>query len=388
MISDLLNSKTILARDRSPWVDYIKGICIILVCFRHVYEGLLSVTTVPPSSETLDYLNLFFFSFRMPLFFIVSGLFLAPSFNKLGFNGYFKQRVQTIFYPFVIWGVLHISLQLLFKDYVNANREPYDYLRLFFRPRAIEQFWYLNALFFVGVLYAVFKRYARFNIVHQLVLGLVLYTVAALFNRYKIEGGFLYDVFFFYLFFAIGDLLSSFVLDKENVKLFSSYKLLFIILPFFLVLQHYFTSISFDKGDDYYVQRFMPFLFILAALIGGAFIVSIAFILQKKNWLRFLRVVGYHSLYIYVANLMVTSATRVVLYRVLHVENIYILLFVGIVSGVLIPMLMYGIAQKAGAWWLYTLKKPVATTSAKVAVKQSETFEKSVPKAVVRNINH
>ncbi|MBL0132543.1 MAG: hypothetical protein IPP79_00315 [Chitinophagaceae bacterium] len=209
-----------------------------------------------------------------------------------------------------------------------------------------------------------------------------------MFNRYKIEGGFLYDVFFFYLFFAIGDLLSSFVLDKENVKLFSSYKLLFIILPFFLVLQHYFTSISFDKGDDYYVQRFMPFLFILAALIGGAFIVSIAFILQKKNWLRFLRVVGYHSLYIYVANLMVTSATRVVLYRVLHVENIYILLFVGIVSGVLIPMLMYGIAQKAGAWWLYTLKKPVATTSAKVAVKQSETFEKSVPKAVVRNIKH
>lgn len=369
MISGLLNSKSILARDRSPWVDYIKGICIILVCFRHVYEGLVRIDTVPPSSDVLDYLNLFFFSFRMPLFFIVSGLFLGPSLRKVGFNGYFKLRVQTIFYPFVVWGFLHITLQLVFKDYVNANREPFDYLRLFFRPRAIEQFWYLNALFFVGVLYAFMNTYARFTKVHQFVFGSILYTVAALFNKYHIEGGFLYDVFVFYLFFTIGDILTSFILNKANEKLFSSWKLLLIILPFFLILQNYFTRISFENGDDYYVQRFMPVLFILAALVGGAFIVSVAFILQKYNWLRFLRVVGYHSLYIYVANLMVTSSTRVVLYRFFHIHNIYVLLVVGLIAGTLIPMLMYGIAQKAGAWWLYTLKKPKKSEVKKEEIK-------------------
>src|SRR5687767_7516108 len=140
----LFNSGKILGRTRYPWVDYARGICIILVCYRHVFEGLGYVGEGSHSFTTLKYLNIFFFSFRMPLFFIVSGMFFSTALARTGIREYVSKRFNNIFYPLLIWGSLQVTLQLVFAKYVNADRTVMDYLNLIIDPRRIEQFWYLN----------------------------------------------------------------------------------------------------------------------------------------------------------------------------------------------------------------------------------------------------
>lgn len=355
----LFNSKKILSRDRYPWIDYARGICIILVSFRHFFSGLLNGDIDVQQYPSLSYLNIFFFSFRMPLFFIVSGIFLRTSLQSKGPGSFVKSRTETILYPLIIWGVLHISLQLIFADYVNAHRQVGDYFKLIYQPRSVEQFWYLNALFFVSISYALVTFYARFSHWQQMLLGVVLYGVAAYLHMNRIETGFITDVCFFYIFFAIGDTISAFMMNPANFRKIASWKTLAVIVPFFILIQHYFTMANLRKGDDYYVQNFMPMYFALAAVVGGAFVLCVSFLLQKYNSLRFLRVIGYHSLYIYVANLMVTATVRIVMMRLMNIQNIPLLLIVGTAAGVIIPVILYNLAQKAGLWWLYTWKKPV-----------------------------
>ena len=312
----------------------------------------------PSNYPVLEYLNIFFFSFRMPLFFIVSGIFFRLSIGNKGAGNYVKNRIQTILYPLIVWGAIHVTLQLIFSDYVNAHRSAADYLRLIYQPRSIEQFWYLNALFFVSVLYTVVSEYAHFNRIKQFILGILLYAVAGYLHMNKIEAGFITDVLFFYFFFSVGDVVSGFMLEKGNFKKIASIKTLLLIAPLFIILQYYFTSVNLENNNDYYVQNFQPALFAIAALVGGSFVLCISFLLQKVNKLRFLRVIGYHSLYIYVTNLMVTAATRVIMIRVFHVNDVGLLLLTGTVAGIVIPIGLYNVTVRMGAWWLYTLKKP------------------------------
>lgn len=356
MINYLFNSKFVLSTSRYPWIDYVRGITIILVVYRHVFEGLVNVGEGSISYPFLKYTNIFLFSFRMPLFFIVSGLFVHFSLKKKGIAEYINKRFSTIFYPLLVWGSIHISLQLLFADYVHANRIPMDYLNLIIWPRRIEQYWYLNALFFVGALYAIIKVKLKFTAWMQVLTGVVLFAVAS-FIRDRMEIGFLIDVMFFYMFFAIGDLIADFILNTKNYKWLTSVYTMLVILPLFLFIQHQFTLINLEAKDDYFVQYHMPALYAVAALVGAGFIINIAFILERYNLARVFRVIGYHSLYIYVMHLMITAFTRIFFVRVLNIDNVLPIMIVSLILGIVIPIIVFNITNRMGAWWLYTSRK-------------------------------
>lgn len=352
----LFNAKYVLSTTRYPWIDYVRGISIILVCYRHIFEGLADVGIGSNAYPALKYINIFFFSFRMPLFFIVSGLFVGLSLSKKGIREYITKRFSTIFHPLLIWGSLHITLQLVFAGIVHAQREPVDYLNLVIHPRKIEQFWYLNALFFVGVLYAFIKLKFAVRPWIQVILGVLFFYSSVLLKNNNIETGFLFDVLFFYMFFAIGDLISDFILNAKNYRWLASGYTILGILPFFLFIQHQFTMINLAHKDDYYVQYQVPALYVLAAITGGAFIVNLSFILERLNILRMLRVIGFHSLYIYVMHLMITAFTRIFFVRVLHIDNVPIIMIVALVLGIAVPMMVFNIINRSGGWWMFTLR--------------------------------
>jgi uncharacterized membrane protein YcfT len=106
------------------------------------------------------------------------------------------------------------------------------------------------------------------------------------------------------------------------------------------------------------VQYKQPALFALTALAGGAFVIHVSFLLQRLDIFRFLRVIGYHSLYIYVMHLMITSTTRIVFVKVFDYYNIPVIMVISIIIGLVLPIILYNIAERAGAWWLFSLKKP------------------------------
>ncbi len=359
----LFNATRILRRSRYPWVDYARGITIILVVYRHVFEGIGGGAS--GEYRALEYFNAFFFSFRMPLFFMISGLFFSQTFAKNGLPLYIKKRFSTILYPLLIWGVMQITLQLVLKNYVNANRQPIDYINLLIKPREIEQFWYLNALFFVATLYAILTHYLKFKVKQQLIFGSALFIASAFISKvytnngkYPWELGFIFDVMFFYVFFAFGDVVSKVVLSQKNYRIFTSFKTALIMLPAFILVQYFFTETNLAKGNDYFVQYQMPALYIPAAVIGGAFIVCISFLLEKWQVLKFLRVIGYHSLYIYAAHLLVTAGTRIIFTKLLGITYPPAIMTAGLFLGITIPMILYNIAVRNGAWWLFSSMPP------------------------------
>lgn len=361
----LFNTKNILSRARHPWIDYARGICIILVLYRHVFEGLANVGPGSNSYPVLSYLNIFLFSFKMPLFFIVSGIFLGNSLQRKGLDNYIRDRFQTVFYPLLIWGSIQVTIQLLLPAYTHTKRDMMGYMYLLFYPRQLQQFWYLNALFFVGSLYAIIKVYGRLKTWHQLVLGLLFYATSLYCYHNQIFIGFLQDVLFFYVFYALGDAISDYMLDARNYKFHSSWQLLLVLTPIFVVLQHYFVEKGIKYQEDFYAHAGSPiayvrdtFMLIAGMLVGDAFILSLSFVLARLNIFRFLRVIGYHSLYIYVVHLIITGGTRALLVNILHIENVPFILFTSIFLGVVGSMIVYNLAQKAGMWWLFILKKP------------------------------
>jgi fucose 4-O-acetylase-like acetyltransferase len=358
LFKDLFNSKFILSANRNQWIDYARGICIILVCYRHCFEGLRIAGMDTLSYPSLRVLNVCFFSFRMPLFFIVSGLFVSASLRKKLLGNYIDSRFRIVFYPLLVWGALQVTLQLLLKDYVNAQREPMDYLNLLILPRKIEQFWYLNALFFVGALYALLKVKLRVKIWQQLLLGIVFYFTSLYFSYNHIVVSFLNDVFTYYIFFCIGDWVSGFMLNPKNEDVLTSPKWLIISLLVFIISQTFYTIYHLQYENETDIPYQVSSLFIIASLSGALFVIQTSIILKQLNIARWLRVIGYHSLYIYLVHLIVIAAVRVVFIKLLHIHNIPLIITVAMITGIVIPVILYNLAVRAGAWWLFSLKKP------------------------------
>ena len=210
---------------RNDWIDYDRGLSIILVSFRHAFESVSNSGFNMQVYPYLEYINIFLFGFRMPLFFIASGIFITTSIQKHGLDKYLSNRFQTILHPLLVWGVIQISLQIILSNHTNTTTTPIYYLYLIIDPRETAQFWYLNALFFVGIIYSILKIKFKVKVWQQIVIGLLLYFFLALIRMKNLYFGFLMDIFQYYLFFALGDAIASFMLNPDRTKIFASRRL-------------------------------------------------------------------------------------------------------------------------------------------------------------------
>ncbi|MEN9964620.1 MAG: hypothetical protein RL582_1715 [Bacteroidota bacterium] len=359
-----LNTDFILNDKRHGWIDYDRGISIILVTYRHCFESLKNAGIDLSNHPWLEYINVFFFGFRMPLFFIASGIFISGSISVKGISPYLSNRIKTILYPMIVWGFIQISLQLVFSGYTNSKGDVgwNTYLELFTNPRSTGQFWYLHALFLVGVVYAILKVFLEIDYKTQLVIGAVLYTLCAIDNHYafsfQAKLGFINDFLKYYLFFAIGDAISNRIFQEKTAALFSSYKLILPLLLSFVTIQYFFTEINMKEGNNYFVENQMPMFFLLVALVGCALSLSVSFSLKKRNSMRFLRVVGYNSVHIYCMQIIVMSVSRQILMKLVHIENPTILALLVLSTGIIVPIIIYQICLRMNLWWLFTLKRP------------------------------
>ena len=345
---------------RYGWVDYAKGIAIFLVVYRHVFEGLKRAGLDVEGFMGFEYANIIFFSFRMPLFFIVSGIFVSGSLAKRGFSGFTSQKFKTILYPYFLWAALQISLQILLSSYVNADRTLIDYTYLFYSPRRIDQFWYLYALFNVSVVYVFVTTYLKANPKVQIFAGLIMYFFSAWTEQQGWDMGFIHEILHYYIFFALGDWLASYFKNPKNAYTIGSFKTALILLPFFIASQLYFLLINLkhDPGEYRFIETYQPVMFLLIALTGCAFMLSISFLLQNLKTAAWLRVIGFHSLYIYVSHVFIASAARILLTHAAGINYLPLLLLIGIGLSVLLPILFYRFCMKQGWYFVFSLQKP------------------------------
>ncbi|MBR5170097.1 MAG: acyltransferase family protein [Muribaculaceae bacterium] len=122
---------------RIGWIDLAKGICIVLVVFNHVNVALQIRYPFAPQIN----------SFRMPLYFMLSGLFFK---QYEGFVGFLKRKTNKLLIPFVFfllatsvipYALLHHECSLVF--FVQKINGPvYNFA-----------IWFLLCLFEINILF-------------------------------------------------------------------------------------------------------------------------------------------------------------------------------------------------------------------------------------------
>ncbi|HCB1938448.1 TPA: acyltransferase family protein, partial [Klebsiella pneumoniae] len=159
---------------RESWVDYAKGIGILLVVFGHVNRGLQAAGIIMPS-KLYHLVDSIIYSFHMPLFFFLSGLFFIKSIEKKGKLLLFIDKFKTIAYPYLVWSLLQGTIEVLLSRFTNSKTSFTDLLMLFSHPRA--QFWFLYALLMIFVLSIIIysKRFFERGIIVLFVIFSCVY---------------------------------------------------------------------------------------------------------------------------------------------------------------------------------------------------------------------
>jgi fucose 4-O-acetylase-like acetyltransferase len=344
---------SILQKTRLAWVDYLKGIAVILVVYRHVLIGIqryvagqqakgVAISDVP---VYLERANTIFFSFRMPLFFILSGIFISGSLAKRTARQVIATKFENLLYPYFIWVFLQVTLQIILGGSTNSNRGLIDYTYILYQPRALDQFWYLPALFNTSVIYLLVKTRIGPPVWGQFLIGGVLYFLSPYLHSISMIS----DWMEFYIFFALGDAVAPFFFKDATQRFLKNPYSLLLITPIFFVTQWYYLNHYTEPGKAD---------FLAIALIGCLSMFILSFRIQSWNILSFLRIVGYHSLYIYVIHVFVAALVRMCLTKFLGVQNPFLLLFSGIFFGITIPIIFYNLLILDGPlWFLFSYKK-------------------------------
>jgi len=134
--------------NRVDWVDYAKGFCIVMVVMMH---STLGVELAAGREGWMHHAVEFARPFRMPDFFLISGLFLARVVDR-DWRDYLDRKVVHFAYFYVLW----VTIQFAFKAPMFAHEEGWrgvglDYLEAFIEPFGTLWFIYLLPIFFVVI---------------------------------------------------------------------------------------------------------------------------------------------------------------------------------------------------------------------------------------------
>lgn len=282
--------------ERIAWVDTAKGICIILVVMMHTTLGFGEETG---REGWLHSVVAYAQPFRMPDFFLLSGLFLARVIDR-DWRSYADKRVVHFAYFYVLW----LVIQSLFKFNSVADGTITGFIG-HLAYSMIEPFGTLWFLYMLAV----------FAIVTKLLRGVspwVLLACGALLEIAPIEtGSFLVNEFAGrYVYFLAGYLmapqifaLAEFAVRKAGLAL--------IVLGAWAVLNGVlaFTPSGFEHFPT---LASLPVVSLVLGAMGAMAIVATAALLAHINWSSPLAYAGEHSIAIYLAFFLPMAIGRMV----------------------------------------------------------------------------
>lgn len=326
---------------RLGWIDYARGIAILMVVYGHLVGGVSR--TGADVDTTLLLIPATLYNFRMPLFFFVSGLFLERSLTRRGPGGLVRNRFSTILWPYLLWGALQIGTQILLSQQTNSKKHLSHLLYLIYDPQKTDQFWYLAALFNVALVFVLTYQVLHIRGGWQIVLGLAF----RLLSDYLEGVSLLHNFMYFYIFSALGYNASRLVLEKQALQRLASSNWTLLLLPLFAAGQWYWFT---------HKDTIPTLLHMLIALVGMAVILLACYLLSKRDALPVLRFIGYHSLYIYLIHVFVISGTRIA-FNALGIHNVQLILLTGFMLGVGLPIIFFHIALRLGGWFLFAFNR-------------------------------
>ncbi|WP_428529218.1 acyltransferase family protein [Roseibium sp.] len=320
---------------RVDWVDTAKGICIVLVVMLH------SVTGVEANRGDFGWMHAiieFCAPFRMPDFFLISGLFLASVIDR-DWKLYIDRKVVHFAYFYVLW----LSIQFIIKMPSFTNEMGFMgtvefYLMSFVDPFSMLWFIYMLPIFFV-----VSKLAHDWKIPWQLVLGAAaLLQIAPIHTGWLLIDSFASRFVYFYAGFVFAPHIFA-LADWARERVFLSIGL--------LVTWGLVNAILVFNG-----LSTLPFLSLALGAAGAGAIILTSALIVKVGTLDYLRVFGENSIVIYLSFFFPMAVTREILLRFGMLDTGTISLIVNIVA-VSAPMVLFWMIRKTNVGW-FLFKRP------------------------------
>ncbi|MBI5954091.1 MAG: acyltransferase [Chloroflexi bacterium] len=328
---------------RSNWVDYSKGIGIILMVYAHLlssaYHGGIDI---PAHFFKLS--DSIIYSFHMPFFFFLSGLFVEGSLRKRGMKEYLTDKLLRIFYPYLVWSIFQLGVEIIFSSQTQQGATLSDMAVILYRPWG--QFWFLYALLIMHVLYAGFSRLGRYS-------NAIMFVAAAILFLYPLPTGIMALRGFsaHFIFFVSGVLFGKYFMQAEKYE-----------IPLWVVI----LLLGILIGSGYFVfERLInpvrlfddphPLYFLSLSIIGTVACSALAQYLARKGIAKFLQTLGTYSLQIYLVHMLAGVGMRMVLLFA-GVQNWVAHIVIGTVFALVAPIILQKLSDRLNFPYLFELK--------------------------------
>ena len=319
-------------KSRINWVDYAKGICIILVVMMHSTLGVeLAAKETSWLHGFIDWAR----PFRMPDFFMISGLFLASRIDK-PWRSFFDTKVLHFAYFYVLW----MTIQTIVKSSNILQTEGVFgllriYLTGFYEPYGTLWFIYLLAIFFVVT-----------KLLRQ-VPALLIFMCAAVLEMAPIETGFMViDEFASrYVYFFAGFWMAKYVLNYAASVGARSTAVIFAGLVVWGFVNYEFVQAGLST---------MPGLGLIMGFVGAAAVVSAGVFLAKTGRANAIRYCGENSIVIYLSFSLFMAPARILLLKFAPNLDLGVISLVTTACGVIGAISLYWVTDRTLFSFLFT----------------------------------
>ncbi|WIJ26706.1 acyltransferase family protein [Devosia sp. RR2S18] len=331
--------------DRLEWVDVAKGLSIFLVVMMYAAS---SVGEDTGGVGALHWAVAFATPFRMPEFFLISGLFLASVVDR-PWRAYTDRRIVHYLYFYALWAVIHIVFKvgLLATNPVGAVEQ--------IAWAIVQPYGVLWFIYMLAVVSAATKLLRQMKLPVWLVFG-----AGALLQILPIHTGiYAIDQFAEYFVYFYG----GYVLAPQLFRLAGWARTHAAVafaglLAWALVNGVLVFSPGFAMHPIHPVMGLagLPGLHLVLAFAGAAALCVAAALLARIPAMAWLRWLGSRSLIIYVAFVLPMGVARTILIRVGIVEPT-VLSLTTMTIAIICPLVLYWAVQKTG-FGLFIFERP------------------------------
>ncbi|MFC3695286.1 acyltransferase family protein [Chenggangzhangella methanolivorans] len=313
------------AEPRVDWVDVAKGVCIVLVVMMH---STLGVGIAMNGEGFMHHVVAFSKPFRMPDFFLISGLFLALVVDR-PWRRYLDRKVVHFLYFYLLWLLIQGAFKwpgLALEDGIGAVA--HAFLISLIDPFGTLWFIYLLPIFFV------FAKLVKS--VHPL---LVL-AFAAVLETLRVQTGWMVpDEFCARLFYVmLGWYSARYVFAAADLA--RDHRALAVAALAAWALANG-AAVAFG-----YSER--PGVSLLLGSAGALAIVAASALVAGTTLGEPLRYAGERSLAVYLAFFLPMAATRVILVKTGVIPDVGWVSLIVTIAGVTVPLALHWLVTRTG----------------------------------------
>jgi uncharacterized membrane protein YcfT len=315
---------------RIDWVDYAKGICIIMVVMMH---SVLGVELAAGQTGFMHPLVAFAKPFRMPDFFLISGLFMPLVINR-DWRTFLDRKVVHFAYFYMLW----VTIQFGFKAPAFAAESGWAHAGFLYLESFVEPFGTLWFIYLLPIFFVVTKATRQLP-------PILIWSIAALLEMAHFSTGWTaIDEFgarfvYFYMGYLFADYVFAFA---AWVRAQPSLALAALVLWALL-----------DGGLVWLGASEWSVISLGLGLMGAGAVIAVATLLARTDGLKFVRFCGEHSIVIYLAFFLPMAATRTILVRTGVIADVGVISLMVTATALFGALAIWRIALRFGANFLF-----------------------------------